>query len=36
MIEPEVAFNEIHENMDLAEEFIKYCVNGLWITVQMM
>lgn len=27
MIEPEVAFLEIHENMDLAEEFIKYCVN---------
>ncbi len=26
MIEPEVAFNEIKENMDLAEEFIKYCV----------
>jgi asparaginyl-tRNA synthetase len=26
MIEPEVAFNEIKENMDLAEAFIKYCV----------
>ncbi|MDR1380848.1 MAG: asparagine--tRNA ligase [Tannerella sp.] len=26
MIEPEVAFNGIRENMDLAEEFIKYCV----------
>ena len=26
MIEPEVAFNEIEDNMDLAEEFIKYCV----------
>lgn len=26
MIEPEVAFNEITENMDLAEDFIKYCV----------
>lgn len=26
MIEPEVAFIEIQENMDLAEEFIKYCV----------
>lgn len=26
MIEPEVAFNEIKENMDLAEEFIKYCI----------
>lgn len=27
MIEPEVAFLEIEENMDLAEEFIKYCIN---------
>ena len=26
MIEPEVAFNDIHDNMDLAEDFIKYCV----------
>ena len=26
MIESEVAFNEIEENMNLAEEFIKYCV----------
>jgi asparaginyl-tRNA synthetase len=26
MIEPEVAFNEIKENMDLAEDFIKYCI----------
>lgn len=26
MIEPEMAFYEIDENMDLAEEFIKYCV----------
>ena len=26
MIEPEVAFIDIQENMDLAEEFIKYCV----------
>ena len=26
MIEPEVAFNDIFDNMDLAEEFIKYCV----------
>lgn len=26
MIEPEVAFNEITENMDLAEDFIKYCI----------
>ena len=28
MIEPEVAFLEIEENMDLAEDFIKHCV--LW------
>ena len=27
MIEPEVAFNDIVDNMDLAEEFIKYCVS---------
>ncbi len=27
MIEPEVAFCDIAENMDLAEEFIKYCIN---------
>jgi len=26
MIEPEMAFYEIKDNMDLAEEFIKYCV----------
>lgn len=26
MIEPEVAFNDIHDNMDLAEEFIQYLV----------
>lgn len=26
MIEPEVAFNEIEENMQLAEDFIKYCL----------
>ena len=26
MVEPEVAFNDIIDNMDLAEEFIKYCV----------
>lgn len=26
MIEPEVAFNDITDNMNLAEEFIKYCV----------
>lgn len=27
MVEPEVAFNEIEENMDLAEDFIKYCIS---------
>ena len=26
MIEPEVAFNDIHDNMDLAEDFLKYLV----------
>ena len=26
MLEPEMAFYEIEDNMDLAEEFIKYCV----------
>lgn len=26
MIEPEVAFNEIEENMQLAEDFVKYCL----------
>ena len=26
MIEPEMAFYEIKENMDLAEDFIKYCI----------
>ena len=26
MIEPEMAFYEISDNMDLAEEFIKYCI----------
>lgn len=27
MIEPEMAFYEIEDNMDLAEEFVKYCIN---------
>lgn len=27
MIEPEVAFNDIHANMDLAEEFLKYLIS---------
>jgi asparaginyl-tRNA synthetase len=26
MIEPEVAFNDIYSNMDLAEQFLKYCL----------
>ena len=26
MIEPEMAFYEIEDNMDLAEEFVKYCI----------
>ena len=26
MIEPEVAYNDITDKMDLAEDFIKYCV----------
>ena len=29
MIEPEVAFNDIEDNMDLAEDFIKFCAMGL-------
>ena len=27
MFEPEVAFNDINDNMELAEDFIKYCVS---------
>lgn len=27
MIEPEVAFNDIIDNMELAEDFIKYCIS---------
>ena len=27
MIEPEVAFIDIADNMDLAEDFIKYCIS---------
>ncbi len=26
MIEPEIAFTDLEENMDLAEEFLKYCI----------
>ncbi len=27
MIEPEVAFNDLNDNMDLGEDFLQYCVN---------
>jgi asparaginyl-tRNA synthetase len=27
MIEPEVAFNDLNDNMDLAEDFIQYVIN---------
>ena len=27
MIEPEVAFNDIHDNMELVEDFLKYLIN---------
>lgn len=27
MIEPEMAFYDIHDNMDLAEDMLKYCIN---------
>ena len=27
MVEPEIAFCDITENMDLAEDFLKYCIN---------
>jgi asparaginyl-tRNA synthetase len=26
MVEPEVAFNDLKDNMDLAEDFLKYCI----------
>ena len=29
MIEPEVAFNDLNDNMDLAEDFLKYVINYL-------
>jgi asparaginyl-tRNA synthetase len=29
MIEPEVAFYDIHDNMDLAEDFVKYLINHI-------
>ena len=31
MIEPEVAFFDITDNMDLAEDFVKYCIEGVKI-----
>lgn len=27
MIEPETAFADLDDNMDLAEDFLKYCIN---------
>ena len=27
MIEPEMAFFDLNDNMDLAEDFLKYCIN---------
>jgi len=30
MIEPEVAFNELEENMELAEDFLRYCVRYIF------
>lgn len=30
MIEPEVAFNDLEDNMDLAEDFLKYCVQYIY------
>src|SRR5690606_27435655 len=31
MIEPEVAFNDINANMDLAEDFLKYLINYIMV-----
>jgi aspartyl/asparaginyl-tRNA synthetase len=33
MIEPEVAFNDLNDNMDLAEDFIQYVIKYVWINV---
>ncbi len=30
MIEPEVAFNDLEDNMNLAEDFLKYCVKNVY------
>src|SRR5690606_34024026 len=30
MIEPEVAFNDLEDNMNLAEDFLKYCVKHVY------
>jgi asparaginyl-tRNA synthetase len=32
MIEPEMAFYDIDDNMDLAEDFLKYLINMRWST----
>lgn len=32
MIEPEVAFNDLNDNMDLAEDFMKYCIRHVMDT----
>tara|TARA_B100001057_G_scaffold354090_1_gene356023 strand:- start:847 stop:2289 length:1443 start_codon:yes stop_codon:yes gene_type:complete len=29
MIEPEVAFSDLNDNMDLAEDFLKYCIQNV-------
>ena len=29
MVEPEVAFNDLNDNMDLAEEFLEYIVQTI-------
>jgi asparaginyl-tRNA synthetase len=33
MIEPEVAFNDLNDNMDLAEDFIQYVIKYTWTNV---
>ena len=34
MIEPEIAFADLNDNMDLAEEFLKYCIQYVLDTCQ--
>jgi len=36
MIEPEMAFYDISDNMDLAEDFLKYLVKYAWTIVWMI